>query len=550
MPSAEVQRLSGELRDLQTERRKRFRAKNDLLTYASIIDIPTRPADSDEEEKERFVPIPKAFGAHHLLWLKCLQDVEDGKISRLLGLMPPGSAKSLYSSVCFPTHFMGRFSNKTVIVTGYGSDLPKKQGRWARSIVRQPLYKRIFGTELSPDSAAADEWTLTNGSEWKAVGILSGITGNRADGVVWDDLIKGRQDADSKLIRDRTWDEYVNSLRTRKKPGAWEVGINTRWHEDDPPGRILPVNYNGESGWIKGQDGYDWYVVCLPMVCERDDDPLGRNHGEWLWPEYFRQEDYIPLQTNPATARAWSALYQQRPAPETGNFFESSWFMEYGEGTRTPVPHRESLRIYGASDYAVTSGDGDYTVHIVAGVDPDNNVFILDLWRNRTSSDKWVEAFCDLVKEWRPLGWAEESGQIRAGVGPFIHKRLMERGLYIARAQFPTRGDKSIRAQSIRGRMAMLKVYFPSRKPWYAELRREMLTFPAGKNDDAVDAIGLVGQILDRMISGSPYKSPEEERPKILSTDPNVCNVSLDDVFAASENKQDRIRFTSRARIK
>lgn len=445
---------------------------------------------------------------------------------------------------------MGRFPNRTVIVTGYGSDLPKKQGRWARAIVRQPLYKRIFDTELSPESGAADEWALLNGSEWRAAGIQSGLTGNRADGVIWDDLIKGRHEADSKLIRDTTWDEYTNSLRTRKKPGAWEVGINTRWHEDDPPGRILPANYKGESGWIKGQDGYDWYVVCLPMVCENpESDLLGRNHGEWLWPEYFRKEDYIPLQTNPAMSRTWSALYQQRPAPETGSFFEASWFMEYGPGTATRLPHRGSLHIYGASDYAVTSGDGDFTVHIVAGVDPDSNVYILDLWRNKTSSDKWVEAFCDLVKQWRPLGWAEETGQIRAGVGPFINKRLMERGLYIARAQFPTRGDKSIRAQSIRGRMAMCKVYFPSGASWYSELKHELLTFPAGKHDDCVDALGLLGQVLDKMIGAEVYKD-EDRKPKILSIDPEICSVTLDDVFNDNENKQNRIKLTGFGRIR
>src|SRR6202044_2030013 len=190
--------------------------------------------------------------------------VEDGKIKRLLGMMPPGSAKSSYSSIVFPTHFLGRFKNSNIIVASYGSDLPKKFGRKARSIVRQPVFKRIFGCELTPESQAADEWVLTNGSEWMAAGILSGITGNRADGVIWDDLIKGRAEADSKLIRDKTWDAYMDDLMTRKKPAAFEVGISTRWHEDDIAGRILPNNYNGESGWVQGQDGNDWYVVCLP----------------------------------------------------------------------------------------------------------------------------------------------------------------------------------------------------------------------------------------------------------------------------------------------
>src|SRR5882672_6549656 len=101
----ELRRLSIELRQLQGERGKRLRARNDLLTYASTIEIPTAPqsinADSDREE---FTPAVGNFGAHHLLWLKCLQQVEDGKIKRLMGYMPPGSCKSLFTSVVFPTH--------------------------------------------------------------------------------------------------------------------------------------------------------------------------------------------------------------------------------------------------------------------------------------------------------------------------------------------------------------------------------------------------------------------------------------------------------------
>lgn len=196
-----------------------------------------------------------------------------------MGLMPPGSAKSTYTSVVFPTHYLGRFQKRSIIVASYGSELPKKFGRRARSIVQQPIFRRIFDSELSEESAAVDEWSLSNGSEWMAAGILTGITGNRADGIIWDDLIKGREQADSELVRNKTWDAYFDDLLTRKKPNAFEIGIVTRWHEDDPAGRILPEDYNGETGWIKCRDGNDWYVVCLPAICERADDPLGRKIG-------------------------------------------------------------------------------------------------------------------------------------------------------------------------------------------------------------------------------------------------------------------------------
>jgi predicted phage terminase large subunit-like protein len=141
-----------------------------------------------------------------------------------------------------------------------------------------------------------------------------------------------------------------------------------------------------------------------------------------------------------------------------------------------------------------------------------------------------------LVQRWRPIGWAEENGQIRAGVGPFLTKRLQERKLWIARKQFPTRGDKQIRAQSIRGRMAMGKVFFPFYQPWFSEFQRELLNFPAGKTDDMVDALGLVGQVLDVMIKGNPL-DPEAAKPKVLSTDPALCTVTLDDLFEANETR-------------
>lgn len=196
--------------------------------------------------------------------------------------------------------------------------------------------------------------------------------------------------------------------------------------------------------------------------------------------------------------RNWSALYQQRPAPETGDYFKQDWFR-----THTSDPPRETLNVYGASDYAVTSDGGDYTVHVVVGVDPENRMYLLDLWRGQTSSDVWVEAWCDLVRKWMPAFWAEEHGQIISGVGPFLKRRAIERHAYTSREQFVGRGDKAVRAQSIRGRMAMLGLYVRQGAPWFADLRAELLSFPAGKHDDQVDALGLVGQLLDR-ISAKP----------------------------------------------
>lgn len=138
-------------------------------------------------------------------------------------------------------------------------------------------------------------------------------------------------------------------------------------------------------------------------------------------------------------------------------------------------------------------------------------MYLLDLWRKQAASDEWVESFCDLVLQWKPMSWAEEQGQIKSGVGPFLERRMRERRAFTVREQFPTRGDKAIRAQSIRSSMAMNGLYVPMNAPWYADLRSELLSFPAGKHDDQVDALGLVGQLLDRMLSG--LKAIEPKKP-------------------------------------
>ncbi len=497
------------------------------MTFASVIEIPTAPPDT-EVEFEQIEFIKPKFAKHHRLWMQCLQDVADGKIKRLMGMMPPGSGKSSYSSVVFPTWYLGRFPKKQIILASYGSDLARKLGRRARSILSQDIYQRIFDTTLGEESTAADEWSLTNGSEWMATGILTGITGNRADGIIWDDLFKNRDAADSEQIRSKTWDEYVESLLSRKKPDAFEIGIATRWHEDDVLGRILPADYNGESGLIKCRDGCEWYVVCLPAEAERDDDILGRQIGERLWPEWFGPNHFRPFKMIP---RTWSALYQQRPAPESGAFFEDSWLKPY-----TIMPKRDVLSIYGASDFAVSEGKGDFTVHMVVGIDPDSRMYLLDLYRAQAKPDKTIEALCNLIEKWRPLGWAEETGQIKSALGPFLNKRLRERRLYVARADFPTKGEgkKEIRAQSIAGRMAMDGLWVPVQEPWYPAFRKELLTFPYGAHDDQADALALIGQVLDKMVQGKPL-APPPPSSKVISTDPTTCTVTLDDLFESND---------------
>ena len=451
---------------------------------------------------------------HHRLLIDKLQAVAEGKCPRLMVFMPPGSAKSHYANVHFAPWWLGRNPDGNVITGSYGQELADKWGRRSRNIVGSQEFRRIFGIGLDSGSAAANRWATDRHGEYLAVGVGGPVTGNRADLAIIDDPVKGREEADSDLIREKTKEWYRDDLWTRLKPGASIILIMTRWHEDDLAGWLLDEAKKG---------GEQWEVVSLPWEAEAN-DALGRALGERLWPDWFTEAMGNEAKRD---SRRWSALYQQRPAPEEGDYFKADWLRTYDK-----LPPRDLLKVYGASDYAVTSDGGDYTCHIVVGVDPEENMFVLDLWRKQADSLTWIESFCDLVGDWKPLEWAEETGQIKAAVGPFLGRRQKERGAYVYRRQFPTKADKAVRAQAIRGRMAMNGLYLPH-ADWVSEFRRELLTFPAGKHDDQVDALGLIGQLLDHI------RGPHIEAPK--PSGKTLETMTLDDLWKHAKPQRARV---------
>lgn len=443
-----------------------------------------------QQSAQRYAPTPEDFAfsrllayaayqwpgyrdaAHHRAIARKLEAVERGDCKRLMIFMPPRHGKSMLASEFFPAWYLGRNPEHYVIASTYAQELADDFGRKVKGQIEDPAYSAIFpGVKLAEDSQSVKRFHLEGGTEigtaqrgaYYAVGVGGALTGRGAHLMLIDDPVKNREEADSETIRKRIKDWFTSTAYTRLMPGGRIVVIQTRWHEDDL------------SGWLLKEHGHEgWDVLDLPAL--DGDKPL--------WPEQYDKEALLRIK-QAVGPRDWSALYQQRPSPDEGTYFQKAWFKHWADRPK-------ELAIYGTSDYAVTDKGGDYTVHRIWGVAPGGDLYRLGGWRGQTSSDVWIERQIDLMGQFKPFAWFGEAGVIQKAIEPMLIRRMRERKAFCRMEWLSSIHDKPTRARGFQARAAMGAVYFEQG----AEID-EFLRFPAGANDDDVDCASLIGRALD-----------------------------------------------------
>ena len=422
---------------------------------------------------------------HHKTIAHKLEQVEKGEITRLIICMPPRHGKSELASRRFPAWYLGRNPSEQIIAASYNADLANDFGREVRNIVNSQDYKNVFDVELAQDSKAANRWHTSKKGMYVAAGVGTAVTGRGANILLIDDPFKDRQEADSELQRQRVWDWYTSTAYTRLMQKGAIIVINTRWHDDDLTGRLLEAQLNG---------GDKWEVLSLSAI---DDD------GNALWPTDYPISRLEQIK-GVLPSRDWNSLYQQDPIPDEGEYFKTEWFLEYDT-----LP--DDLEFYGASDYAVTDGDGDYTEHGIFGIDRVGNLYLADWWFGKSTSDVWIDAKCDLIIKHKPDCWFGESGVIRRSIEPFLARRMNERNAICRIEWLASVAGKESRARGFQGMASMGKIFIPKNAIWKDHVMSQLIRFPAGKHDDAVDVCSLIGRGLEHInAKRAKYVAPKK----------------------------------------
>jgi len=340
---------------------------------------------------------------------------------------------------------------------------------------------RLAGVEITEGSNRADEWETTAGGGVVARGFGGEVTGRGFKVIIVDDPIKSREQAESKTYRNKIWDWLTDDVFSRGTPDVAIIVVHTRWHPDDPIGRLM---------------GEGWSGLELRAIAE-EDSPDGRAPGEALWP-WLWPADKLQKRRRLVGEYGWASLYQGRPRPRGGKVFGPPTF--YRE-----LP-RDFRRGYGVdlAYTAKTQSDRSVVIEMLREDRPrDLPLFYL---RKCISEQEQAPRFAKRLK----------AAQVRAP-GPML---FIGAGTERGAADFvsqkvprfvmePPAGDKLVRALDFAAAWNDGRVLLPDPEvfdvPWLSDLLDVFDSF-TGVNDprdDEVDAAAAAHKVLDRAASSS-----------------------------------------------
>ena len=417
---------------------------------------------------------------HHIFMGERLMDIERGDLLRLMVSMPPGYAKSHYCSVMFPAWYLGRNPTHKFMQVGHTQIFCNNRfGKPVRNLIASPSYKKVFpGINLSPHSKAADFWELANpnSGSYLARGAGGGISGFRANCTSIDDPFKSREDAESQTIRDKVFDWYSGDLIPRLLPYAPIYIVATRWHSDDLCGRVEVLSNTGV--------GFTFTIINLPCIYPEDadgPDPLGRQPGEVLWPQFY-SEDYVMKIKATTPPRDWNSLYQGTPMDETGGMINFDELPRYSQLPSSERIRRKTLSVDTASKK-----------------DERNDFTVLTVWYESDTHQHYLAEVIRKRVEFEEMVTLIESTARRHGVHAILVEDRGSGTQYIqtrrGKAPAPVI-DRSTNNQSKEFRFDAVvpmflaeEVVLPDRAIWLADFEKELGAFPHGTFKDQVDSV-------------------------------------------------------------
>jgi hypothetical protein len=271
-----------------------------------------------------------------------------GEKPKVVVQTPPQHGKS-QAVVDLIAWILGKDQDLRLIFASFSDRLGKRANKAIQRTIRTAKYAGVFPeVKLSAGRdgySASDTFIEMVGhiGSFRNTTVGGPITGESLDIGFIDDPIKGRKDANSETVRQRTWEWFTDDFGTRFQDHSGYLIVLTRWHIDDPVGRLL-----------KSDEGNDVKVITYPALATHDEEY--RKEGDALFPE-FKSKEFLLSQKAKMNEGSWESLYQQNPIIQGGNFFKYDWL----RFTKSP-PQRYEYIFLTADTAQKDKEQNDYSV--------------------------------------------------------------------------------------------------------------------------------------------------------------------------------------------
>lgn len=352
----QLEELGGWLRELLT-----LDGRHDFDSFAQAMEF-----DRDPESRLWLPRRSRLMGLYReLQWLET-----DPKARFLSVSMPPRTGKSSTCSLAMTWH-LGRNPRCANLMTAHSDKLTKHFYDQCLQFVSDPTYRYsdIFPEAPLVWKSAEDEaFSLLKKEAYPSCtcrsvnGTLTGAVEVGEGGWLYaDDLVEDIEEAMSPRRLQGKWDAYINQCYDRRKRGARQLMVGTRWDVADPIGRMTALH--------EGERGY--HVLTLPAL----DPQTGESNFDYLYGVGFDRSYYVDMRRTIDDA-TYRAKYDGDPIVREGQLYSP-----------------DSLERY----LSLPSGDPDSVVAVVDTKGAGEDYCAMPIAARWKGSDKWfvVDFLCD-----------------------------------------------------------------------------------------------------------------------------------------------------------
>lgn len=360
----------------------------------------------------------RVYGQIHLDLFKWWMDKADSGVDNTGVLLPRDHQKSHCAAVK-AAWLITKDPTKTILYVSATSALAEKQLKAIKDILTSDIYREFWPEMVNEVEGKREIWNTTEiavdhpdrkkegvrDSTVFAAGLTTNITGFHATDVFLDDVVVPNN-AYTEEGRNKVRQQY-SQLASIETTGASETIVGTRYHPADIYEDLMEMTepiFDEDGDEIGARNVYEFKVEVV------------EKNGEFLWPKEARSDGKVFGFDHKELARKkakyldrtqFYAQYYQEPNDPESRRIDASKFQYYDKRFLSCSMGRwnfngNPLNVFAGIDFAYSlSKKADYTAVVVIGVDPDNNIYILDIDRFKTDRiSEYYDAIIRMHQQW------------------------------------------------------------------------------------------------------------------------------------------------------